>query len=114
MARFRDKTLRVMVTEEEKAEIINKMNSIGMNNIGEFVRLMLRYGSVYKFDANALNDFNYEINRIGNNINQIAKKVNQTGRVYQKDLDEINKKLSYLVEFTDNLYSKSGKANGGV
>lgn len=114
MTRFRNKTLRVMVTEEEKAEIINKMNSIGMNNIGEFVRLMLKYGSVYKIDANILNDLNYEINRIGNNINQIAKKANQTGIVYHKDLEEINGKLSYLVNFVENLYDKSGKTNGGV
>lgn len=114
MARYRNKTLRVMVTEEEKAEIKLKMESIGMDNLGAFVRLMLKYGKVYKFDSNALNALTYEINKVGTNINQIAKKVNQTGEVYKNELEEINKKLNYLVNFTDSIYKKSRDMNGGV
>lgn len=113
MARFRNKTLRVMVTEEEKAEIKNKMESIGMDNIGAFVRLMMKYGEVYHFDVATMQSLTYEVNKIGVNINQIAKKVNQTDNVQKKELEEINEKLRYIENFVNKIYTKSKEINGG-
>ena len=92
MARKRDKVLKIWVTEEEKEIIKKKMEKVGMTNMGEFVRLCLKYQKLVKIDAEPMLDLTYEINKIGVNINQIAKKVNETNSIYQNDINEIKQK----------------------
>lgn len=113
MARYRNKRLYVMVTEEEKAKLKEKMLSIGMVNMSEFIRMVLKYGQAYNLDTSSMSKLAYEINRVGNNINQIAKKVNQTDNVQKKDLDEILQKLNYLNEYLDKLYYLKETVTGG-
>lgn len=110
--RYRNKTIKVMVTEEGKAAVKEKMSSVGMVNTSEFLRMLLKYGAVYNFDTNNMAKLAYEINRVSNNINQIAKKVNQADSVNKNDLDEILKKLNYLNEYLDKLYSLKEKIQG--
>lgn len=109
MARKRTERLYVMVTLEEKNEITEKMKSIGMTNLGEFVRKILLMGTVIRVDTNGLNNLAYEVNKVGNNINQITKLANQRGNVTLNDIDELNKNLSYINSFIENFYKKINK-----
>lgn len=109
MARKRTERLYVMVTLEEKNEITEKMKSIGMTNLGEFVRKILLMGTVIRVDTNGLNNLAYEVNKVGNNINQITKLANQRGNVTLNDIDELNKNLIYINSFIENFYKKINK-----
>lgn len=111
MSRYRNITLKIMVTSEEKEVILNRMKKIGMTNFGEFARKILINGTVLKLNTDGLNQLSYEVNKVGNNINQIAKHANQTGYVSKKELDEINQKLDYIISFVNNIYSKINKVN---
>ena len=48
----------------------------------------------------------YEINRIGNNINQIAKRLNESGRAYDTDLAEILEKQKQLWGLANKILMK--------
>ncbi len=113
MARKRTERLYVMVTLEEKNEIIEKMKSIGMTNLGEFVRKILLMGTVIRVDTNGLNNLAYEVSKVGNNINQIAKHANQTNNINPEDIELIIEDLNYIKTFIANFYKKINKASGG-
>ncbi len=103
----RNQRLVVQVTAEEKEAIRSKMKQIGMTNMSEFVRLAVNVNPILNLDMNGIYKLSYEINRIGNNINQIAKQANRSGTVYKNDLAEINDKLQQLNNFVDLINKKA-------
>ena len=88
MPRYRNVSLRVMVTEEEKKAIEEKMKIMRMSNMGEFVSLALTTTQPVNIDTSGFLALSYEINHLGINLNQIAKKVNTTNAVYENDIRE--------------------------
>ncbi|MCD8215224.1 MAG: MobC family plasmid mobilization relaxosome protein [Clostridiales bacterium] len=99
--------LYVKVTAEEKAAIKEKMQKIGMTNLSEFVRLAVAVNPVVNLDMNAIYKLSYEMNRIGNNINQIAKMANTSKHIYKSDIDEVNAGLKQLNNFISLINKKS-------
>lgn len=95
----RNQRLCIQVTAEEKSAIKEKMKQIGMTNLSEFVRLAVTVNPVVNVDMEAIYKLSYEMNRIGNNINQIAKMANTSKHIYQSDIDEVNAKLKQLNDF---------------
>ena len=57
---------------------------------------MLIQGQVNIVDFKSLSDLKIAIDRVGKNINQIAKKVNETGDVTKSDIDETKKLLKEI------------------
>lgn len=103
MARNRNEVIYLRLTKDEKDKIVEKMKSIGMTNINDFVRKILLLGTVIRVDTNGLNNLAYD------NINQITKLANQRGNVTLNDIDELNKNLSYINSFIENFYKKINK-----
>lgn len=80
-----------------------------MTNLNDFVRKILLMGTAIRVDTNGLNNLAYEVNKVGNNINQITRLANQRGNVTLNDIDELNKNLSYINSFIENFYKKINK-----
>lgn len=94
--RSRPKSLRIPVTADEEKQIRSKMKSAKRNNLSEFIRTMALNGEVKFVDLSNLKTaldetarYTIELNRIGNNLNQIAKKVNELDEVDKKDISEM-------------------------
>lgn len=94
---FRNELIKVYVTEEEKKQIRSNMQRSGLGTLTNYVRMMSLNGRVVKIDFSTLKEslaetgqYVYELNKIGNNLNQIAHKLNQTDIVEKED-------VSYLV-----------------
>lgn len=94
---FRNELIKVYVTEEEKKQIRSNMQRSGLSTLTNYVRMMSLNGRVVKIDFSTLKEslaetgqYVYELNKIGNNLNQIAHKLNQTDIVEKED-------VSYLV-----------------
>lgn len=110
--RYRANSILVMVTSKEKQRIRENMNEAGFKKISNYMRNMALHGEVVKNDFVILREalaetgqYVYELNKIGNNLNQIAHKLNQTDLVEKED-------VQFLVsEFTKlkNNYIKSQK-----
>ncbi|HAP4176881.1 TPA: MobC family plasmid mobilization relaxosome protein, partial [Enterococcus faecalis] len=80
-----------------KKQIRSNMQRSGLSTLTNYVRIMSLNGRVVKIDFSTLKEslaetgqYVYELNKIGNNLNQIAHKLNQTDIVEKED-------VSYLV-----------------
>lgn len=111
MPRYRNIRIVVMVTEEEKKDILSKMKKAGMTNLGKFIRLVLKAGDVVNIDLQALYDLSYEVNKVGLNLNQIAKALNRTGNIYENDIRQIKKDFEEHYEFVNKLKNAARKFN---
>ena len=94
--RKRTVQLHFMVTEHERDQIRQKMEQLGTNNLGVFLRKMAVDGYVGKLDLPELRELLSLLRRTSNNINQVARRVHQTGNVYDTDLEDILQKQEEL------------------
>ena len=92
--RYVQKIIRLTPTENNY--IKNKMDNAGRKNFNSFALEMLIQGQVNIVDFKSLSDLKIAIDRVGKNINQIAKKVNETGDVSKNDIDETKKLLKEI------------------
>lgn len=94
--RKRSVQLHFMVTEHERELIRQKMEQLGTNNLGAYLRKMAIDGYIVKLDLPELSELLSLLRRTSNNVNQVARRVHQTGNVYATDLEDILKKQEEL------------------
>ena len=82
----REVQVKFRVTAHEKELIKERMKMCGIKNMARFLRLMAINGCIINTDYSELKARNYELHKIGVNINQIAKKANETGSIYAEDM----------------------------
>ncbi len=113
----RNKPLFIYVTEEEKKKILNNMKRANAKTITNYVReLALNEGEIIIYNFSELKDslsetgkYVYELNKIGNNVNQIAKKVNESDVVATEDVQYLLSQVEQMksnYETTFNLLLK--------
>lgn len=98
MKRKRNVKLEFYVTQDEKEIIRQKMERYGCTNLSAYLRKMATDGYVINLELPELREVSSLLRRSSNNINQIAKRANETRRVYDEDLEEIQKKQAELIE----------------
>ena len=94
--RTRPIQLKVRVNQQEKEIIQQKMQQLGTTNMGAYLRKMAIDGFILKLDMAEMKEMLSLMRRISSNINQIAKRANETGRVYDTDLEEIQNQQEEL------------------
>lgn len=94
--RKRTVQLHFMVTEHERDLIRQKMEQLGTNNLGVYLRKMAVDGYIIKLDLPELRELLFLLRRTSNNINQVARRMHQTGNVYDTDLEDILQKQEEL------------------
>lgn len=101
--RKRDRALLLRFSSDEMAFLQKKMEEAGIENREAYLRKMALDGYIIRQDYTVLNKFIYELNRIGNTLNQIAKTANTYGIIdspelkgIQNDLDKLWQKLSSI------------------
>lgn len=102
---FRNELIKVYVTKEEKKKIRSNMQRSGLSTLTNYVRMMALNGRVIKIDFATLKEslaettsYVYELNKIGNNLNQIAHKLNQTDIVEKQDIEFLVSEFSKMQE----------------
>ena len=98
--RRRDVEIKLRVTTEEKALIEKKMAQIGTANMNAYIRKMAIDGYAVNLELPELREMVSLLRRSGANLNQIARRVNQTGRVYDTDLEDIRQGYEKLWDAT--------------
>lgn len=94
--RKRSIILRCPVTAEERALIEQKMAQIPTKRIGAYLRKMAIDGYIINTDTTDIKEMNQILGAISRNINQIAKRINYSGRVYQEDIKEIQRRMDEI------------------
>lgn len=87
--RKRNIMIRFRVTPEEKSLIEEKMTQVGTSNMEAYLRKMSIDGYILKLDLPELKEMISLLRRSSNNLNQIAKRMNQKGRLYGEDMEDI-------------------------
>lgn len=94
--RLRDKQLNVRVTEYEYQLIQERMKKSGSATLREFIVDAATNGFLINVDYSDIKALAYEINRIGNNINQIAHRINSEGTVYKTEIAEVQENVDMI------------------
>ena len=85
--RKRNIVIRFRVTPEEREMIESKMAQFGASNMAAYLRKISIDGYVVRLDLPELREMVSLLRRSSNNLNQIAKRVNETSRIYDADID---------------------------
>lgn len=87
--RLRDKQLNIRVTEHEYKLIQERMKESGSSSLREYIVEAAINGFLINVDYSDIKSLAYEINKIGNNINQIAHKINSENAIYRSEIEDI-------------------------
>lgn len=83
-----------------------KSKLAGKSNVSDFLRQLIRNGFVFEADYQPIQKFNEQLSKIGGNINQIAKRINETNHIYKEDLEEIKKGVDQIWRLQRYILSK--------
>lgn len=84
------------ISDEEKELIQKKMELMGISNMSAYLRKMAIDGYTVRLDLPELNEMVSLLRYAGNNLNQLTKRVHETGRLYDADLDDIKQNQERL------------------
>ena len=94
-----DKTkILIKLTVEEKEGIAKRMQSLGMRNMSAYIRKMALNGYVINLDMSDFKEILRLLKINSNNLNQYTKRANETGSVYQEDINELLESQRNLVK----------------
>ncbi len=89
--RKRNVQIIVRVTEDERTLIEEKMKQIPTMNLSAYSRKMLINGYIIVLDLQEVKAHTAQLQKIGGNLNQITKRINETRRIYDNDMDELKR-----------------------
>lgn len=90
--------VKFFVNEKELDLIKQKMALVGMENMSAYLRKMAIDGYTVKLDMPELRKLTSKMKRISSSENQIAKGLNESGNLYEADLEEIKKNQEEIYE----------------
>ncbi len=94
------------VSKEEQAQIEQKMALLGTGNMSAYLRKIAIDGYVVDLDLPELREMTSLLRRTSNNLNQLTKRVHETGRIYDADLESLHQELDKLWTAAEVILSK--------
>ena len=94
--RKREVQLNFRVSPEELALIEQKMVQLGPKNREAYLRKMALDGYVVRLELPELKELVSLMRYSSNNLNQLTRRVHETGRIYDADLEDISRRQEAL------------------
>ncbi len=94
--RQREVQLKFRVTPEERELIEQKMAQLGTTNMAAYLRKMAIDGYVVNLELPELREMVSLLRRSSNNLNQLTRRVHETGRFYDADLEDLRQSYDRL------------------
>ena len=94
--RKREVQLNFRVSPEELALIEQKMAQLGTTNREAYLRKMALDGYVVRLELPELKEMVSLMRYSSNNLNQLTRRVHETGRIYDADLEDITRRQEAL------------------
>lgn len=107
--RKRDVPVLFWVSAEELELIHQKMQQYGTENLSAYLRKMALDGYVVKLELPEMKELVSLMRRSSNNLNQLTRKVHETGRVYNADLEDISQRQEQLWEGVKEILTQLSK-----
>lgn len=96
--RQREVQLKFRVTPEERELIERKMALLGRSNMAAYLRKMAIDGYAVSLELPELGEMISLLRRSSNNLNQLTRRVHETGRFYDADLEDLRQDYDGLWE----------------
>ena len=93
-----NKGIFIRVTEEEYQELLRQKEFMHLSSYSDLIRMYINNNVCFKIDFNGLFAVSTQISKIGTNINQIAKAVNETRSISPWQIEELQKEMNALEE----------------
>ena len=107
--RKRDVQLNFRVSPEELALIEQKMAQLGTKNREAYLRKMALDGYVVRLDLPELKELVSLLRRSSNTLNQLTRRVHETGRIYDADLEDISQRQEALWDGVHRILTQLAK-----
>lgn len=104
--RERGRHLSFWVSDEEYAVIQEKKRVAEIQNMSDYLRKIAIDGYVIRLDIPELRDMLTNLHRSGANLNQLTRRVNETGRFYEADFEDLLQSQARLQAAADNILEK--------
>lgn len=101
--RKRDVPILFWVSGQEKEIIDQKMAQLGTDNLSAYLRKMAVDGLVVKLDLPELWELVSLLRYSSNNLNQLTRRVHETGRIYDADLEDMRQSYDRLWEAANQI-----------
>ncbi len=105
----REVQLKFRVTPEERALIEQKMAQLGTTNMAAYLRKMAIDGFVVNLELPELGELVSLLRRSSNNLNQLTRRVHETGRVYDADMDDLRQSQERLWDAAQKILTSLAK-----
>ena len=89
----RNKRIHFLVSANEEERISEKMVSLGIRNRNAYLRKMALDGYCINLELTEVKELVSLLRSCSNNLNQYAKRANETGRVYEVDIRDLQERL---------------------
>ena len=106
MSLAREVQVKFRMTRQERELLEEKMALAGTANMGAYLRKMAIDGYVLKLDVPELKEMVTLLRRMSSNVNQIARRMNETGRIYEVDMAEVQAQQKRIWEEMRELLSR--------
>lgn len=107
--RKRDVQLNFRVSSEELALIEQKMAQLSTSNREAYLRKMALDGYVVRLELPELKELVSLMRRSSNNLNQLTRRVHETGRIYDADLEDISQRQEALWDGVHRILTQLAK-----
>ena len=107
--REREVQLKFRVTPEERALIGRKMEQLGTTNMAAYLRKMAVDGYAVNLELPELREMVSLLRRSSNNLNQLTRRVHETGRFYDADLEELRQSYDGLWDAAQKILTSLAK-----
>ena len=96
MRERREETLILRVSKTERERIRTKMVELGIENQSAYIRKMALDGYCVHLDLQDVGEMVRLLRICSNNLNQYAKRANETGRIYETDIQDLQSRLDEI------------------
>ena len=103
----------VRVTQEEKAEILKNMESVGISNLSVYARKMMLDGQVIHADFTEIKELRRQLGYLARIINQIALRANETRNLYKSDVEDLQRDYAAVKDEILTYLTKAVKSVSG-
>ena len=99
----------VRLSPDEMRVVQEKMRQLGTSNFSAFMRKMAIDGYVVRLELPELKELVSLLRYSSNNLNQLTKRVHETGRIYDADLEDIHRGQEQLWDAAQAILDKLSK-----
>ena len=103
------RSLLFWVSPEERSLIQKKMEQIGTTNLSAYLRKMAIDGYVVNLELPELREMVSLLRRSSNNLNQLTRRVHETGRIYDADLEDLRQSHERLWDAASSIVTSLAK-----